>query len=135
MENNNIEKSLHDVSNTYNECINIINDKKTLNHSDLLKKWESFKNKFPQLYQMLTINDNVDLRLLEFLCQTADKQNKLINREQRLENDFQIGEKLAENFIYDKFSEPSINQKQFIKESIRNKIKNGEKFTTNKTNN
>lgn len=130
MENNNSEKSLHDVSNTYNECLTIINDKKTLSHKDLEKKWVTFKNKFPQLYEMLTISDNVDLRLLEFLCQTAEKQNKLTNREQRLENDFQVGEQLAKNFVYDKFPEPSNNQKEYIKETIRTKIKNGETFNT-----
>lgn len=128
--NNNNEKSLHDVSNTYNECLTIINDKKTLSHKDLAKKWETFKNKFPQLYEMLTISDNIDLRLLEFLCQTAEKQNKLTNREQRLENDFQVGEQLAKNFVYDKFPEPSNNQKEYIKETIRTKIKNGETFNT-----
>ena len=130
MENNNNEKSLHDVFNTYNECLTIINDRKTLSHNDLSKKWETFKNKFPQLYEMLTINDNIDLRLLEFLCQTAEKQNKLTNREQRLENDFQVGEQLAKNFVYDKFPEPSNNQKEYIKETIRTKIKNGETFNT-----
>lgn len=130
MENNNNEKSLHDVSNTYNECLTIINDKKTLSHKDLAKKWETFKNKFPQLYEMLTISDNVDLRLLEFLCQTAEKQNILTNREQRLENDFQVGEQLAKNFVYEQFPEPSNNQKEYIKETIRTKIKNGETFNT-----
>lgn len=130
MENNNNEKSLHDVSNTYNECLTIINDKKTLSHKDLATKWETFKNKFPQLYEMLTISDNIDLRLLEFLCHTAEKQNRLTNSEQRLENDFQVGEQLAKNFVYDKFPEPSNNQKEYIKETIRTKIKNGETFNT-----
>jgi len=125
------EISIHDTSTTYKDCLDIINDKKTLNHSELSIKWENFKNKFPQLYEMLVINNNVDIRLLEFMCEKADKQNKLTSREDRLETDFEVGEKLAGNFIYDKFQEPTSNQTEFIKNSIRTKIKNGETFHAN----
>lgn len=114
-------------TNTYNECINIIEDKKKLNHAELLSKWESFKNRFPQLYQMLTISDTVDLKLLKFLCDSAEKQKNL-SKEDQLENDFEVGEKLAQKYIYDKFPEPSNEQKEFIKESLRKKINNGETF-------
>lgn len=120
--------------NTYNECINIIEDKKKLNHAELLQKWESFKKKFPQLYQMLTISETIDLKLLKFLCDNAEKQ-KLLPKEEQLENDFEVGEKLAQKYIYDKFPEPSVEQKEFIKESLRKKMNNGEKFdVTNVTN-
>jgi hypothetical protein len=114
-------------TNTYNECINIIEDKKKLNHTELLSKWENFKNRFPQLYQMLTISDTVDLKLLKFLCDTAEKQKNL-SKENQLENDFEVGEKLAQKYIYDKFPEPTNEQKEFIKESLRKKINNGETF-------
>lgn len=118
-------------TNTYDECINIIEDKRKLNHAELLSKWESFKNKFPQLYQMLTISDTVDLTLLKFLCDSAEKQ-KLLSKEEQLENDFEIGERLAQKYIYDKFPEPSNEQKEFIKESLRKKINNNEKFNATK---
>ena len=114
-------------TNTYIECINIIEDKKKLNHSELLSKWESFKKKFPQLYEMLTISETVDLKLLKFLCDSAEKQKNL-SKEDQLENDFEVGEKLAQKYIYDKFPEPTNQQKEFIKESLRKKIKNGETF-------
>jgi hypothetical protein len=114
-------------TNTYNECINIIEDKKKLNHSELLSKWESFKKKFPQLYEMLTISEIVDLKLLKFLCNAAEKQ-KMLSKEEQLENDFEVGDKLAQKYIYDKFPEPSTEQKEFIKESLRKKINNGETF-------
>ena len=114
-------------TNTYYECINIIEDKKKLNHAELLSKWESFKNRFPQFYQMLTISDTVDLKLLKFLCDAAEKQKNL-SKEDQLENDFEVGEKLAQKYIYDKFPEPSNEQKEFIKESLRKKINNGETF-------
>jgi len=118
-------------TNTYNECINIIEDKKKLNHSELLSKWESFKKKFPQLYEMLTISDTVDLKLLKFLCDSAEKQNKL-SKEEQLENDFEVGEKLAQKYIYDKFPKPSKQQKEYIKETLRKKLNNNETFTANK---
>ena len=116
-------------TNTYDECINIIEDKKKLNHNQLLNKWESFKKKFPQLYQMLTISDTVDLTLLKYLCDSAEKQKQLSKQEQ-LENEFEVGEKLAQKYIYDKFPEPTDQQKEFIKESLRKKINNGDTFNS-----
>lgn len=115
--------------NTYNESINIIEDKKKLNHTDLLEKWKNFEKRFPQLYKMLTITDTVDLKLLKFLCDTAEKQKNL-SKEEQLENDFSVGEKLAQKYIYDKFPEPTNEQKEFIKESLRKKINNGTHFST-----
>lgn len=116
-------------TNTYDECINIIEDKKKLNHNQLLNKWESFKKKFPQLYQMLTISDTVDLTLLKYLCDSAEKQKQLSKQEQ-IENEFEVGEKLAQKYIYDKFPEPTDQQKEFIKESLRKKINNGDTFNS-----
>lgn len=110
--------------NTYDDCIVIIEDKKKLNNKELLTKWESFKNKFPQLYQILTITETIDLKLLKFLCDTAENQNNLTKDEQ-LENEFEIGDKLAQKFIYNKFPEPNNQQKEFIKETLRKKINNG----------
>ena len=125
----NDEISLFDTSNTYTECLNIINDKKTLNHNDLSIKWVNFKQQFPQLYEMLTISENTDLKLLKFLCDLSEKQNKLTTTDKRIENDFEVGDKLAHNYVYDKFPEPSLNQQEYIKESIRNKIKKGESYS------
>ena len=85
------------------------------------------KKKFPQLYEMLTISDTIDLTLLKFLCDAAEKQKNL-SKENQLENDFEVGEKLAQKYIYDKFPEPTNEQKEFIKESLRKKISNGETF-------
>jgi len=101
--------------------MNILKDKKKLNHIDLKAKWVIFKNKYPRLYEMLTIGDNLDINMLKFLCDSAEKQNKLSDNEQ-LEHDFQIGDHLAKEFIYDKFAEPTNIQKEFIKESIRKKF-------------
>lgn len=118
-------------SNTYNECINIIEDKKKLNHNELTEKWDNFKKKFPQLYQMLTITDTVDLNMLKFFCDTAEKQ-QMLSKEEQLENEFEIGDTLAKKYIYDKFPEPSQQQKEYIKETLRKKLNNNETFTANK---
>tara|TARA_B100001094_G_C18023189_1_gene716213 strand:- start:171 stop:560 length:390 start_codon:yes stop_codon:yes gene_type:complete len=114
-------------SNTYEECVEIINDKKKLNHGELLKKWETFKKKYPELYKMLTLQEEVDLTILKYLCDTADKHNEKSKTEQ-LDNEFEVGEKLAHKYIYDKFPEPSDRQKDFIKETLRKKMMNGQDF-------
>ena len=56
-------------------------------------------------------------------------KQKNLSKEAQLENDFEVGEKLAQKYIYDKFPEPSNEQKEFIKESLRKKINNGETFS------
>ena len=115
--------------NTYNECINIIEDKNTLNHSELLTKWGNFKNKYPKLYEMLITSQTVDLKLLKLLCNSAEDHNSLTKDEQ-IENEFSIGDNLAKKYIYDKFPEPSKKQTEFIKETLRKKIKNDTTFNT-----
>lgn len=112
-------------SETYNECLQIINDKKSLNHKELQTKWETFKTKFPQLYQMLTLQDDLDLKMLKYLCDTSEKHNEKSKREQ-IDSEFEIGETLAHKYIYDKFPEPSKKQKEFIKETLRKKLENGQ---------
>lgn len=119
------ESNESDEFSTYEKCINIIKDKKTLNHNDLKTKWENFKTKYPRLYEMLTITDNIDLKLLKFLCESAQTQLEK-TKEEQLETDFEIGDKLAKKFIYEKFPEPSNQQKEFIKETLRKKLNNSE---------
>ena len=116
---------LNSDPNTYNDCINIIEDKNKLNHTELLNKWETFRTKYPKLYEMLTITETIDLNLLKFLCDSAEKQ-KLLNKEEQLENEFKVGETLAKKYIYDKFQEPTVQQTEFIKNSLRKKLLSNE---------
>ena len=118
------------TSETYNECIQILNDKKNLNHAMLQEKWKDFINKFPKLYEMLTQSDP-DVNLLKFLCDSALKQQNM-TKEEALNNEFIVGDKLADKYLYDKFEQPSEQQKQFIKETLRKKIQNGETFSAKK---
>ena len=111
---------------TYNECITILEDKKKLNYNDLVKKWEMFRNKYPRLYDMLTLTENVDLDMLKYLCDTAEKQNKLSENE-KFESDFTVGDNLAKKFIYNTFPEPSSQQKNAIKDTLRKKLEDSNK--------
>lgn len=115
------DTNITDVTSTYDECLSILEDKKKLNHVDLITKWDIFKNKYPILYNMLTINNDIDLNMLKYLCDTADKQNKLDENE-KTNNEFEVGNNLAKKFLYNQFSEPSDRQKQIIKETLRKKL-------------
>ena len=109
------------VNSTYDECLSILEDKKKLSHLDLITKWDLFKNKYPILYNMLTINNDIDLNMLKYLCNAADEQNKLDENE-KTDHEFEVGDSLAKKFIYNKFPEPSQKQKQIIKETLRKKL-------------
>lgn len=111
--------------NTYNECLKIIQDKKILTHKELEEKWETFKTKFPTFYKMITITDNIDINMVKYMCNMALKHQNL-SKEEKIENEFVIGDKLAKEYIYDKFPEPNQKQKEFIKETLRKKINSGD---------
>ena len=96
---------------TYNNCINIIEDKKTLTHEELITKWETFKNKYPKLYQMLTLTDTIDLEMLKFLCNSAENFTDL-SKEQLLDKEFTVGDELAKKYIYNQFPEPQSSTKR-----------------------
>jgi hypothetical protein len=74
---------------------------------------------------MLVTNEKVDLNMLKYLCDMAQKQN-VLPKDKQLETDFKIGDKLAQEYLYNQFPEPTKKQKEFIKESIRKKMNNNE---------
>lgn len=106
---------------TYTDCINIITDKNTLTHSELSIKWENFNKKFPHLYEMLVTTENIDIKTLKFICESAEKQ-KTLTLEKQLENEFEIGDHLAKKYIYENFPEPTQEQKEFIKNTLKKKL-------------
>ena len=112
---------------TYNNCINIIEDKKTLTHGELMTKWETFKNKYPKLYEMLTLTDTIDLEMLKFLCNSSENFTDL-SKEELLDKEFKIGDELAKKYIYNQFPEPNSQQKEFIKNNLRKKLNNGKSY-------
>lgn len=116
---------------TFNDCLLILNDKSKLSMIEMNDKYKNFKNKYPSLFGMLTMNDNVDTKMLKFLCNKADEQNRLnlekteVSKEKQLENDFEVSDVLAKKYLYNKVGpEPSEEKKQQIKEQIKKKMGN-----------
>ena len=115
--------------NTYDNCLLIINDKAKLSIIEINTKYKNFKDKYPKLFGMLTMNDNIDTKMLKFLCDKADEQMKLNldksveSKDKQLENEFEVSDVLAKKYLYNKVApEPSDFQKQQIKEQIRKKL-------------
>lgn len=116
---------------TFNDCLLILNDKTKLTLIEINNKYKNFKDKYPSLFGMLTMNDNIDTQMLKFLCDKADEQKRLNlykseeSKEKQLENDFEVGDILAKKFLYNKASpEPSEQEKEVIKAQIKKKLKN-----------
>ena len=105
----------------YNQCLEIINDKTKLNYQELNIKWVNFKENYSQLYNMLTIENNIDLNMLKFMCEMCEK-NLNSSKEEQLENEFIVGDTLAKKYLYNKFNEPTAEHKAKIKESLREKL-------------
>ena len=59
-----------------------------------MTKWETFKNKYPKLYEMLTLKDSIDLEMLKFLCNSAENFTEL-SKEELIEKEFNIGDKIS----------------------------------------
>ena len=116
---------------TYNNCLEILNNKKTFSVIDMNEKYSEFKKKYPKLFTMLTDSNDVDLQILKFLCDKADEQNALNNiktdenKDKQVDNDLEVGDFLAKRYIYNKFGhEPTETEKEQIKEQIKNKLQN-----------
>ena len=71
---------------------------------------------------MLTIESNIDLNMLKFMCEMSEK-NKNSSKDEQLNNEFVVGDKLANKYIYTKFNEPTLEKKEKIKQSLREKLK------------
>jgi hypothetical protein len=109
---------------TYNNSLQIIEDKKTLTQIDFTNKWSEFKGKYPKLYSMLISSESVDLEMLKFICENVEINSKLTSKEERLELEIKVGDKLAHQYIYTQTNlpQPTQQQREFIKEKLRNKL-------------
>lgn len=115
--------------NTFDNCLLIINDKSKLSFIDINTKYKAFKDKYPKLFGMLTMNDDIDTDMLKFLCDKADEQMKLnldkseSSKDKQLNNEFEVSDVLAKKYLYNKVApEPSEFQKEQIKEQIKKKL-------------
>tara|TARA_B100002051_G_C16670481_1_gene604243 strand:- start:998 stop:1381 length:384 start_codon:yes stop_codon:yes gene_type:complete len=101
------------------QCLEIIDDKNKLNHSQMEAKWVDFIKKYNTLYTYLTTENNVDLEMIKFLCEKAEDKTS-----DKVDKDMEVGEFIAKKYINnDTFKEKSKEEKESIKNKIREKIK------------
>tara|TARA_B110000858_G_C17701537_1_gene426185 strand:- start:289 stop:618 length:330 start_codon:yes stop_codon:yes gene_type:complete len=105
----------------YNDALQIIEDKNNNTLNDIKSKWNTFNVKYPVLFNMLLSEKNIDLSILNFMCQKINNLSNL-SKEEKLEEDIGVGEELAKKFIYTSFPEPSEQQREFIKETLKKKL-------------
>ena len=99
----------------YNIALDILKDKTKLNFVEMNDKYSDFKKTKIHLYNLLLSSnfDENNLDLLRFMCEKADK----INNKKKEESteitksiEKEIGDRLAEKYLYDKFEKPSEEQ-------------------------
>lgn len=97
----------------YNIALDILKDKTKLNFVEMNEKYSGFKKTKIHLYNLLLSSnfDENNLDLLKFMCEKADKINnkKEENNEKEI-TEKEIGDRLAEKYLYDKFQKPSEEQ-------------------------
>ena len=113
---------------TYNNCLEILEDKKKMNLIMLTEKWESFKNKFPTLFEMLSMNSNIDTKMLKYICNKAIEHLNFNNDDSKFKINSEVGEKFAQKYLYNKFQEPTQEQKEMIKNDVKEKLKKDPNF-------
>lgn len=103
----------------YNIALDILKDKTKLNFVEMNEKYSDFKKTKIHLYNLLLSSnfDENNLDLLKFMCEKADKINN--KKEESTEKEItestksiekEIGDRLAEKYLYDKFEKPSDEQ-------------------------
>ena len=103
----------------YNIALDILKDKTKLNFVEMNDKYSDFKKTKIHLYNLLLSSnfDENNLDLLKFMCEKADKINN--KKEESTEKEItentksiekEIGDRLAEKYLYDKFEKPSEEQ-------------------------
>lgn len=103
----------------YNIALDILKDKTKLNFVEMNDKYSDFKKTKIHLYNLLLSSnfDENNLDLLKFMCEKVDKINN--RKEESTEKEItentksiekEIGDRLAEKYLYDKFEKPSEEQ-------------------------
>ena len=102
----------------YNNSLQILEDKNKLTKNDLDDKYKDFKINYSRLYEQLLTTEEFDTNMLKYLCKMLEKK---VESNNDLDCDIEVGEKLAKKYIYPQFPEPSLEQKEFIRESLKKK--------------
>ena len=96
--------------------LKILADKNTHDAREFNNKWASFGRDYPRLFVMLRDTGRIDLDLLKTMC------HKIESGTPKFETEKEIGEILAEKYIYDKVK-PTDSQLREAEEYTREKFK------------
>tara|TARA_B100000427_G_C15491190_1_gene587705 strand:- start:126 stop:473 length:348 start_codon:yes stop_codon:yes gene_type:complete len=98
----------------YNECLKILEDKKTLDEEPLYEKWDLFKKETPELFKFLVKTQEIDMSILKKLC----LQSSIVTPENKREKDKEVGEMLAEKYLYPTFGRPTEKQMKEAEKTV-----------------
>jgi len=112
-----------DLEEAENSILQIIQDKKVLNRSQLESKWKHFMMEYPLIFISVQKED-VDINILKsMIAKIAQIKNGERTREQA-EKEF--GNTLAEKYLYTKFDKPSEKELEIAYEKALENQKNEE---------
>lgn len=99
----------------------IIDDKDSLNKRQLEMKWNNFMNTYPMIFFQLVDNDcsKLDLNLIESMIDDVNSIDDGIKTNEEVELD--IGNDLAERFVYTKVNRPSPKELMDAYKNVINK--------------
>lgn len=99
----------------------IIDDKDSLNKRQLEMKWYNFMNTYPMIFFQLIDNDcsKLDLNLIESMIDDVNSIDDGIKTNEEVELD--IGNDLAERFVYTKVNRPSPKELMDAYKNVINK--------------
>jgi len=110
------------LDNVYEQMLQILEDKKTLNNIQLEYKWSSFVKDYPLIFISLQKED-VDLTLLGKMfdklkqVRSGDKDHDTAEKE--------FGDIMADKYIYTQFEKPSKSELDIAyKKALRNRENN-----------
>ena len=92
------------------------------------EKLQSFKNKIPVLFEMLSMNSNIDTNMLKYICDKAIEHLNLNDDDSKFKINSEVGENFAHKYLYNKFQEPTQEQKEIIKNDLKDKLKKDPNF-------
>lgn len=109
----------------YSNSEEILKDKKKLTLHEMDEKWSKFKESYPKLYSLLLSNEELDMKMLKYICKNVDT-HKTLNKDEQLNLEVDVGKNLANKYIYTQTSlpKPSKEQEEFIKNKLKEKIYN-----------
>ena len=101
----------------YNMSLQILSDKNDHDAEQFNNKWASFGENYPRLFEMLKGTSPVDLGLLKTMCKKIDSDVPKFEKEK------EMGNILAEKYIYTKVEKPTESQLDDAENYTRDRFK------------